>query len=248
VKIINLIVNLAYKMLSTFFSVLSMIFYGIVYFPQIYTIIKLKSSEGISKIMVMTWTLADAINLIAVLILNLESSLVIIGWYHMSMTLILFVICLYYIKIKVNDNNDPELQSGNTALILNNFDKYLFLYGSMILISGVVISLIIVQVNLIKFQELISLGEIFGWLSISMFLLAKFPQIYKNYVSKSTHGLSKYMFIISISANISYLLTILTVSLENAYIIKNLPWISFSASSTLIDFVILFQFNYYKSK
>lgn len=233
--------------ISEIFGILSMLFYAIVYFPQLYTIFRLKTLEGLSLLTVNIWCIADCFNLIALLILQLETSLIIIGWYHMLMTCILLITSLFYMKLKHNELY--EVEANSQIVMVTNFKKFVIMYLSILVVIICISLSIIFEINYNndsqKLSSLKLFGEILAWISIIMYFCARLPQVYKNYKGKTTYGLSKNMFFITILANIFYLLTILTVSLEYDYIIKNLPWIIFVISTTLIDFVILLQCIYY---
>lgn len=229
--------------LSSVFGIISMICYAVLYFPQIYAIIKLNTSQGISVLTVNIWCIADCFNLIAVLILQLETSLVYIGWYHMIMSCILLIIVMIYMDFK--QISSYEIERNSQIVIMNNFKNFVMMYVSIMVIVFVLVMTTLTQVKSDNLSSLTLIGEILAWISIAMYFFARLPQVYKNYVKKTTYGLSINMFVISILANTFYLLTILTVSLEQAYILKNLPWIVFAVSTSLIDFVILFQCNYY---
>lgn len=54
-----------------------------------------------------------------------------------------------------------------------------------------------------------ALGEAMGWLMAVLYMLGRVPQIIKNARRGSTEGLSMWMFILAVSANTSYLASIL---------------------------------------
>ena len=83
---------------SFVFGVLSIIFYSVVYYPQFYVIYKTKKTDGISIWMLLVWGQADFLSLVGVIVLNLELSLIIIGWYHAFIGFLMTLYTLYYEK------------------------------------------------------------------------------------------------------------------------------------------------------
>ena len=55
-----------------------------------------------------------------------------------------------------------------------------------------------------------SLGEAMGWAMAVLYMLGRVPQIVKNARRGCTEGLSPWMFILAVGANIAYLASILT--------------------------------------
>ncbi|ODQ65564.1 PQ-loop-domain-containing protein [Nadsonia fulvescens var. elongata DSM 6958] len=57
-----------------------------------------------------------------------------------------------------------------------------------------------------------SLGMMFAWSCTAFYLTSRIPQIYKNYVRKSTYGVSVLLFCAALAGNLTYALSILTAS------------------------------------
>ena len=68
---------------SLVFTVLSMVFYAIVFIPQFIEFYKCKKSDGVSIWTILLWCQADTLSLLGTIILQLNVGLVVIGWYHM---------------------------------------------------------------------------------------------------------------------------------------------------------------------
>jgi uncharacterized protein with PQ loop repeat len=203
------------------FGILSIIFYSVVYYPQFYVIYKTKKTDGISIWMLLVWGQADFLSLVGVVVLNLELSLIIIGWYHAFVGFLMTMYTLYYEKD-------------------NKFIKYIAVglyYG-----INISVSLYLTIAFLYNYEA----GTVLGWASSIFYVIGRFPQLYLNYRRKTTEGLSMLMYIFTILGNTFYLLSVLSFSLEPDYLYTNLPWIFMIVITVLMDFVVLYQFRYYK--
>jgi len=207
--------------ISFAFSILSIVFYSIVYYPQFYIIYKTKKTDGISIWMVLIWSQADIFSLLGTIILNLGLSLIIIGWYHLLIGLTMTLCILYY------DNTHKKFKTIAVSLYyVINLTTCIYFTTTML------------------YDE--QLGTIFGWTSSVLYIIGRLPQIYLNYTRKTTEGLSSLMYIFTILGNISYLLTILIYSTETHYIYLNTPWIIMIIISVIADIIVILQCNYYK--
>jgi uncharacterized protein with PQ loop repeat len=205
------------------FGILSIIFYSVVYYPQFYVIYKTKKTDGISIWMLLMWGQADFMSLVGTIILNLELSLIIIGWYHAIVGLLMTVYTLLYEKD-------------------NKILKYSFV--AIYYITNVSVCMYLTITMLYNFEA----GTTIGWISSILYIIGRFPQIYLNYRRKTTEGLSILMYIFTILGNTCYLLATITFSLETEYILVNLPWIVMIVVTVSMDFLVIFQSYYYKQK
>ncbi|KAH9941052.1 PQ-loop-domain-containing protein [Amylocystis lapponica] len=106
-------------------------------------------------------------------------------------------------------------------------------------------------------------SQMLGWISAVMFCKsmcnkkmldahvkgevgARVPQIVKNFKTKC-EGLSPFLFVYSITGNTTYVLAILTASMDLKHLIANAPWIAGSALTVFLDIFVLCQFFYYQS-
>jgi solute carrier family 66 (lysosomal lysine-arginine transporter), member 1 len=83
--------------------------------------------------------------------------------------------------------------------------------------------------------EISTLGQIFGWGCAFLYLGSRIPQVVKNLRRKSTEGLSLLFFLFACLGNITYVLSILSASLDPRYILANLSWLAGSAGTLLLD-------------
>lgn len=98
-------------------------------------------------------------------------------------------------------------------------------------------------------REHIDIGpQILGYASAALYLLARVPQIVKNYRKQRTDGLALLFFIFSVMGNLTYAASIVTFSGERTYLLTNVPWLLGSLGTLVFDFVILGQFLLYRNK
>ncbi|KAI0119541.1 PQ-loop-domain-containing protein [Daldinia grandis] len=89
------------------------------------------------------------------------------------------------------------------------------------------------------------LGLVLGYASAICYLCARIPQIIKNYREKSCEGLALLFFLLSLTGNLTYGLSVFTYSPEPEYIIKAIPWLLGSLGTIVEDFIIFYQFRIY---
>lgn len=203
------------------FGILSIIFYSVVYYPQFYVIYKTKKTDGISVWMLLVWGQADFLSLIGTVILNLELSLIIIGWYHALIGFLMTLYTLYYEKE-------------------HKIAKYLAV--SIYYSINITISIFLTVTMLYNYEG----GTVVGWVSSFFYIAGRLPQLYLNYRRKTTEGLSILMYVFTILGNTCYLLSVLTFSIEPEYITLNMPWIIMIVLTVSMDFIVIFQSRYYK--
>src|SRR5277367_5119237 len=88
--------------------------------------------------------------------------------------------------------------------------------------------------------EISTLGQIFGWGCAVLYLGSRIPQVVKNFQRKSTDGLSLLFFLFACLGNITYVLSILSLSLDARYLFLNLSWLVGSAWTLMVDALVLF--------
>ena len=176
--------------------------------------------------MMLFYTLADSLSLMGTLLLLLQSNLVAIGWFHFVMS-----ICML-ITIYIHDNERNILK----GILLNIF-------------LVIIVSLCIwVHVNLYNtYIENVVIGTSIAWITTSLYIIGRIPQLIHNYKRRSTEGLSKLMYIFTILGNVCYLLSIVTYSIDPEYIIINIPWIVLTVINSLLDILVIIQYYYYKN-
>lgn len=91
-------------------------------------------------------------------------------------------------------------------------------------------------------------GMILGYMSALCYLCARIPQIMKNYREKSCEGLALLFFLLSLTGNLTYGLSVFSYSQEPEYLIKTIPWLLGSLGTIVEDCIIFAQFHIYSPK
>jgi uncharacterized protein with PQ loop repeat len=242
--------------ISDLLSIISLIFYSIVYLPQFLLIYKSKSSEGVSILMLLLWTQADILSLIGTIVLYMPISIIAIGWYHSVIGCGMIIFALYYYKERylaepmvqaseryLAENNDFESESNIVVKKGNGWIHNKFLLQ---IISGLFMVLnlcICISLNLVIKESYYEIGTIIGWITMSLYLLGRVPQLVLNYTRKSTEGLSLLMYIFTMLGNACY---IGVITVDPTLINSNMPWIITGVVTIFLDIVVLGQHFYYK--
>lgn len=215
-------------------SIISLVFYSIVYVPQFFVIYKSKSSTGISLWMLLLWTQADILSLIGTIVLYMYTNIIIIGWYHFIVG-VLMIICVLYYRDKYNN----ELGNENSGTFTNKYKIQVLSTVVFLCVNTVVC--IILNVMITRSYDLI--GEILGWITTTFYIVGRFPQMWLNYKTKSTEGLSVLMYVFTILGNATYI-AIITIDPQTMQ--SNMPWIVSSSVMIVLDLYIIYQHYYYK--
>ncbi|KAI1077003.1 PQ-loop-domain-containing protein [Whalleya microplaca] len=91
-------------------------------------------------------------------------------------------------------------------------------------------------------------GMVLGYASAVCYLCARIPQIIKNYREKSCEGLALLFFLLSLTGNLTYGLSVFSYSQDANYITKAIPWLLGSLGTIVEDCIIFYQFKIYSSK
>jgi uncharacterized protein with PQ loop repeat len=204
---------------SYIFSLLSLVFYSIVYIPQFVLIYKNKSSKGISIWMLILWSQADALSLFGTILLYLPVNFMIMSWYHFLIGVILINFVLFY---------------GDKISKLE-------IYGSCIFVIINVLTGILLIIFIKTAYN--SIGTFISWITMSLYIIGRFPQIYENWSTKTTEGLSLLMYIFTMLGNLFYIGVIFSTP---EYLYQNIPWLISSVFSILLDIIVILQHYYYK--
>lgn len=85
-------------------------------------------------------------------------------------------------------------------------------------------------------------GNVLGWVSSCLYVGARIPQIRKNYLRKSTEGISGTMFYFAVMGNFTYSTGIL---LRGDRLVKAAPWLAGSLSAMSLDIFLVWQSRHY---
>jgi uncharacterized protein with PQ loop repeat len=94
----------------------------------------------------------------------------------------------------------------------------------------------------------VQLGYVMAWISGLLYFFSRIPQIITNYRHKSVQGLSIMLFVLTVAANISYGVAIITrlPEMNEQFFKGTLPYLIGSLGTLLFDLTILGQSFYYK--
>jgi len=92
------------------------------------------------------------------------------------------------------------------------------------------------------------LGSILAWISGMCYFASRIPQAVKNYRRKNIEGLSMFLFISSLMANISYGISVILriPAIDNKFFESTFPYLLGSLGTLVWDVTILVQANLYK--
>jgi uncharacterized protein with PQ loop repeat len=93
---------------------------------------------------------------------------------------------------------------------------------------------------------LVTVGSVLSWLSGSCYFFSRIPQIWVNYRLKSVEGLSVMLFVLTVSANISYGVSMLLRFPDPAkFFSSTLPYLIGSMGTLVFDGIIIYQTRIY---
>ncbi|ODA78729.1 hypothetical protein RJ55_06111 [Drechmeria coniospora] len=93
-----------------------------------------------------------------------------------------------------------------------------------------------------------ALGLALGYASAAFYLCARIPQIYKNFQEKSCEGLSLLFFLLSLTGNLTYGLSLIAYSQDRSHLITAFPWLLGSLGTMVEDATIFVQFRIYRKE
>nr|XP_014348919.1 PREDICTED: lysosomal amino acid transporter 1 homolog [Latimeria chalumnae] len=97
------------------------------------------------------------------------------------------------------------------------------------------------------------IGFVIGSVSSLLYLSSRIPQIYTNFLRKSTEGVSFSLFAFIILGNIAYGLSVLLKNpdrgqAESNYVVHHIPWVVGSLGTLTLDTIIACQFLIYRKR
>lgn len=239
--------------LSYIFSVISLIFYSIVYIPQFNVIYRSKSSSGISFWMILLWTQADILSLIGTIVLHMHFSIILIGWYHYIVGIMMILFVLYYTDRHIDINDDTTSKFDiffKKCVEYIGYSKYIVKYrtsflikmlsATVFLLSNTIICMLL-NITITTSHDVI--GECLGWITMTFYLVGRIPQLWLNYKRKTTEGLSLLMYLFTMLGN-GFYIAVITVDKET--IQMNIPWIVTGVTTICLDMIVIGQHYYYK--
>ncbi|KAJ2034820.1 hypothetical protein GGI03_004512 [Coemansia sp. RSA 2337] len=238
----------------------------IVFAPQIYENYQRKNGDSISLSFLYIWILGDGFGLVGGIQQGLIVTALILYIYYFVADAVLLTQIHYYRYINRRASLVPETereplfvtsdQSETTSTRLSA--SLLLPLLAVLLLGSTTASLVggsMRAKTLLQLHPLARLAsvptkpqlvpQILGYISALLFLGARIPQLAKNYRKQSCEGLSIGMFTFSILGNTAFTLSLLLHSLDNDYLLANIPWIIGSTGTLVFDLAIFYQFHLY---
>ncbi|XP_010897069.1 lysosomal amino acid transporter 1 homolog isoform X1 [Esox lucius] len=240
-------------------GLLSIVCFMVSSIPQYYSSCKSGNMDrALSIWFLLLWLGGDSCNLVGSFLADQLPLQTYTAVYYVLADLLMLGMYFYYVaKNRMNNNR----------LVLNVIGLVYFLGFSTSLVAlpglgsqqDVVISsftgraLLSTTVNGVKaFSTKEIIGLTIGSISSVLYLCSRLPQMYINYMRKSTQGVSYFLFALVILGNTTYGLSVLLKNPERgqgegSYIIHHLPWLVGSLGTLSLDLLISIQFLIYRN-
>ena len=203
-------------------ATLSVIFFSIVYIPQI-RLNYIQKTNNLALHFIFMWLIADATKSLVAFVVDANIGTKLVGVINTFFNVVFLVQ-----KILYNDTS-----------YLKHFTFWVYIVGFGLYL---VITLTIVFVTTLT-QTIVS---IWSWISFAFFIMAPIIQIFQHYSTKSVKGISFTTFVLLILANITFVISLLFSKTDVALAFaSNLPNILKSTILIILYIIILFQFGLY---
>ncbi|KAH7100902.1 PQ loop repeat-domain-containing protein [Auriculariales sp. MPI-PUGE-AT-0066] len=256
---------------SAFFGYLSMGCWIVATLPQVVENWSRKSADGLAPAFIAIWALGDVLNLAASVWQHVLRSMILLAAYYVAQDFVLvYQMVLYHpSRARTSPKSDPEprnsqpdperqalLTQSNNSLLATSTTTVekdsgtsvpLWALGLFVLSFGVAGTLLDDSKDGEPDLTWVVSAQVMGWGSALLYLSARIPQIFKNRETRC-EGLAPGMFILSVFANSTYVVSILAKSMEPEYVLLNLSWLAGGGGVIFFDFIVLAQFLAYKSR
>ncbi|CAL5980683.1 Seven_transmembrane protein 1 [Hexamita inflata] len=234
---------------SFVFGLISMLSFLVAYFPQIRMNLKTKQSQGMSTAFLLLWGGADFCNFVAYFLLNGLLTQKLLGT-----ALVLCNIILIVSHLRYKNNTQPR----TTNLNYSPFEKMCFVFAIVLIVVNITWFYVFNQYKLDHEQNLPKcvdnadpskvqgiIGQVFGYLAASLFVVANIPQIVKNFRLKSTLNISLGFSLCIACGNLTQTISSVSFSQEKEDIIKQIPFIISFAVPCVYDAILICQIIVY---
>ena len=249
--------------ISLIFGMFNLVLWGGIAIPQIYQNYKNSSSKALSYLLFYKLFIGGIISLSIALIKKTSTTIIYIGIHHLIITTILLIQLLYYRFTRAytlipteneesykSDNEDYENYEGGIQVNEIKPEINIGLTTTEKLITIIVTPIIFILLGIVILTRNIILIETLAWTANILFTTSKFTQIYINYKTKSTRGLSKISFICMIFTDLCFMISVLSNIIDHSaleIIFKNIQWLSSCTISLVSGTIILVQFHLYRN-
>ncbi|KAL6450308.1 YPQ1 Probable vacuolar amino acid transporter YPQ1 [Candida maltosa Xu316] len=224
-------------LLSKISSVISLTIWGFAQLPQILLNYNRKSFD-ISVLFITIWSLGDVTNLLYHVVIKDISYSAMIG-YLIFLDIILLSQYFYYGNDTTNEDEDEGygVTQPTTPTLVNK------LFGGAFLTS--VSSAMTISHPYTKPDTTINWKKYLPIACSFLYIISRLPQIRKNYIQKSTVGLSKSMVILSLLGTLFNFVSMVSNS-QLYQIYSDDTFIIGSIGTILMDSFLLYQFSIYR--
>eukprot|EP00033_Pygsuia_biforma_P004049 GCRY01004437.1.p1 GENE.GCRY01004437.1~~GCRY01004437.1.p1 ORF type:complete len:326 (+),score=49.07 GCRY01004437.1:142-1119(+) len=256
---------------SVFFGLASIGIWMFAQFPQIFMNFKRGSVESLSLPFIAEWLLGDLTNFVGALLTHQLPTQIFTGGYFVCVDII---VCFQFIVFSIRDrvrgknkqysNINSEDSAGGDEIARTSSSSNMA-NKSSVAILGVVLLLSLYFTlpglsidsaahSSVSSRHLLSkgsdtsatLGVILGWVSTTLYVTSRTPQIWKNFRRKTVDGLSFLMFFCAVGGNGFYGISIFLYSTDSSFLMDKLPWLVGSLGTVCFDFMIFCQFYLYR--
>lgn len=242
--------------------------------PQLVQTYEEKQVEAISIGLFVLWLLGDITNLLGCLLTNAYTTQLYTAVYYCAIDVIMVSQYIYYKKIYPKRNQLQENTGKLTIIPVIAFLLVVGLQGTIVDFSTSVDTAPLavgrelytlvghsgsnstngdVDKNECDFKETVEgaakyMGIVCSWLSAICYLCSRIPQLVKNFKRKNVEGLSRSMFICSVTANTCYGLSIILNQppMDEEFFTSKLPFIVGSMGTLVFDCIILIEYAVFK--
>lgn len=226
------------------FGILSVIVWCFVYIPQLIETYKVKTSKALSFYFLILWLWGDALTYLGASLGNASIIVYLSSIYHIIFNIVFISQWAYYYYFY--DYVDSQLEE-TTPLFFSRNVVYDFKW-KIISASICAISILIIKYLIFIQLQLFTLAIVISWISNIVYIIARVPQLYLNFKRKSMCGLSFSTFVLIFIANNLFLVSLLVqCNIAINCLEDNSPWIGGLCITTLLDFIIFYQFFLYRS-
>ncbi|KAI8660266.1 hypothetical protein NCS57_01003200 [Fusarium keratoplasticum] len=260
------------EVISGIFGSISLTAWITVLVPQLHANYKSGSAEGLSMAFLFIWLLGDIANFIGALLTRLAPTAIGLAGYFCIADLILICQCFYYKTANcrpqsVSSTGVDVISSEETPLLSTTqlaqrpkMNPWVSNTLSLLAVGvlGCISWLAAFEMGFLDSTEtdtqdpeqgsgkmLETVGITLGYGSAVCYLCARIPQIIKNYREKSCEGLAILFFLLSLTGNVTYFISLLAYSQETNYLLNAVPWFLGSLGTVGEDMVVFAQFRKY---
>ena len=216
-------------------------FWTIANFPQVYTIYKTKSVEGISPFLFSCLFLGDTLSLFGCILNNGLVTQILTYMFYIGLDSVLLFQYIYYRFIrkccaKRSEDEYSGLKKAHDMPLTNDSA------GTLLLGSAVTAAVIASSVDYsLPYTGKALIGSIFGWCSATICMTSRIPQVILNFKRRFVSNLSPYFFACTILGNVTYFLALIIRNQSPQFMWKQAPWLVECLGPLTCDIITAFQ-------